>query len=205
MEKGDVPTVLALSHGRGDPQRDDVVGVFLDGDGYFRENIKISNLFAPSETEREQFTEMLRRRRPQVVVIGGFSPNTKRLMADFRAFAQGVSDQIVTEEEDQPDERDVEQGEEVRRFTPDELDRRARFESIYVYDDVAKIYSNSQRAAVEYPDLSHLGKYCVGLARYAQSPLNEYAALGADLTALTYDVNQKFVSRRPPRCLPVLE
>ena len=32
-----------------------------------------------------------------------------------------------------------------------------------------------------------MGKYRVGLARYAQSPLNEFAALGSDIAALTLD------------------
>ena len=191
MEKGDVPTVLALSHGSGDPKRDDVVGVFLDADGHFREHVKISNLYAPSEQERTDLVELLRRRRPQVTVIGGYSPNTKRLMADFRSFAQGVTDIIVNEREDQPADDSDEP-----RLSAEELTSRATFESIYVYDEVARLYSNSQRAALEFPDLGKLGKYCVGLARYAQSPLNEYAALGSDITALNYDLNQKFVSRQ---------
>jgi transcription elongation factor SPT6 len=191
MEKGDTPSVLALSHGRGDPQRDDVTYCYIDSDGHFRENGTISNLFSPNETEREQFVDLLKRRRPQAVVIGGFSPATKRLMADFRSFAQGVTDSIVAEEEaDIP-------GDEDEKITPDERHRRAVFDAIYVYDDVAKIYMNSQRAQLEFPDLTRIAKYCIGLARYAQSPINEYAALGPDLTALTYDPNQKFVSRLP--------
>lgn len=189
MEKGETPSVLALSHGRGDPQRDDVTYCFIDSDGHFRENGTISNLFSPNENEREQFIDLLKRRRPQVVVIGGFSPATKRLMADFRSFAQGVTDFIVAEEEADPTE-------DEERLSPDERHRRAQFDAIYVYDDVAKIYMNSQRAQLEFPDVTKIGKYCIGLARYAQSPINEYAALGTDLTALTYDPNQKFVSCR---------
>ncbi|GAA5881838.1 hypothetical protein JCM1840_001631 [Sporobolomyces johnsonii] len=87
----------------------------------------------------------------------------------------------------------------IEALSPDERHRRrearAAFESTYVNDEVARIYQNSQRANVEFSELSTVGKYCVGLARYAQSPLNEYAALGADLAALTYDPNQKFLAK----------
>jgi hypothetical protein len=39
----------------------------------------------------------------------------------------------------------------------------------------------------EFSALSPTAKYCVGLARYTQSPLNEYAALGTDITAISFD------------------
>jgi transcription elongation factor SPT6 len=58
---------------------------------------------------------------------------------------------------------------------------------IYVFDDVARIYQHSKRAADEFSALSPVAKYCVGLARYAQSPLNEYAAMGADITAISFE------------------
>jgi transcription elongation factor SPT6 len=54
---------------------------------------------------------------------------------------------------------------------------------IYINDEVARIYQHSKRAANEFSALSVTAKYCVGLARYTQSPLNEYAALGSDITA----------------------
>lgn len=58
---------------------------------------------------------------------------------------------------------------------------------IYVFDEVARIYQHSKRAAEEFSALSPTAKYCIGLARYAQSPLNEYAALGSDITAINFD------------------
>jgi transcription elongation factor SPT6 len=57
----------------------------------------------------------------------------------------------------------------------------------YVHDDVARMYQHSKRAEVEFSALSPTAKYCVGLARYIQSPLNEYAALGADITAIAFE------------------
>lgn len=191
MEPGRTPSVLAISSGRGDPKRDSVVGIFLDTDGHFREHIKIDNLFDPEESQRQAFTDLLKRRRPQVVVVGGYTPATTQLMDNFRNFAARVTEEML--EEGVEDDSEQDEG-----FPPSEVAgrkaNRAAFESTYVHDDVARIYQNSTRAALEFPDLSTLSKYCVGLARYAQSPLNEYAALGQDLGALSYDVNQKYVS-----------
>lgn len=192
MEPGMVPSVLAISSGRGDPKRDSVVGVFLDSDGHFREHIKIDNLFEPDEEQANQFAELLKRRRPQVVVVGGYSPATTQLLTNFRNFAARVTEELL--EEGVEDDSEYDEG-----FPADAVAERKRnrasFESTYIYDDVARIYQNSSRATLEFPDLSTLGKYCVGLARYAQSPLNEYAALGPDISALSFDPNQKYLAK----------
>ncbi|EEB09464.1 transcription elongation factor Spt6 [Schizosaccharomyces japonicus yFS275] len=57
---------------------------------------------------------------------------------------------------------------------------------IMVNDEVARIYTNSERAAEELPALPSLGRYCVALARYVQHPLLEYAALGRDIMSLSF-------------------
>ncbi|GAA5947807.1 hypothetical protein JCM3765_001092 [Sporobolomyces pararoseus] len=193
MEPGQTPSVLAISQGNGDPRRDSVYAVFLDADGHFREHLKLDSLESMEESQHEAFVELLKRRRPQVVVVGGFTPNTRRLMAEFRSLAGNISREIRENEMDEDHE------EEEKALPADERERRkdarAAFESTYVNDEVARIYQNSARAATEFSELSPVAKYCVGLARYAQSPLNEYAALGQDLAALTYDPNQKFLSK----------
>jgi transcription elongation factor SPT6 len=203
MESGQTPTVLALSHGSGDPKRDSVIAVFLDEEGRFRQLAKFDNLASSLTREganpvhREAFAELIKARRPQVIVVGGFSASTKRLFEDVTAIATEVSDAIFDEE------LDGTLNESGEPLTGEERIARAKFEITYVFDDVARIYQNSQRAAAEFSELPTLGKYCVGLARYAQSPLNEYAALGSDLTAITHDVNQKFVRPLPlPLFLP---
>ncbi|KAM0787286.1 hypothetical protein ACM66B_006519 [Microbotryomycetes sp. NB124-2] len=185
MDKGDVPSVLAISNGAGDPKRDDTTMIFLDSEGYLREHIKVGDLFQLSDADRETVTTMLKQRRPQVVVIGGFSPNTKRLRENFERIASAVADEIARDEVDQDEDEPV---------SPDDLHKRAQFETIYVYDDVARIFSNSTHGSNEFPELPKIAKYCIGLARYAQSPLHEYASLGEDLVAVTYDSSQKYVS-----------
>ncbi|GAA6054598.1 hypothetical protein JCM3770_000071 [Rhodotorula araucariae] len=193
MQLGETPSVLALSNGRGDPKRDSIVGVFLDADGHFREHMTLDRLDGDmDEAQREQFTEFLKRRRPQVVVVGGFSPAATVLLEQFRQFAGEVAREIVAAGDADDEEADAGLQYDV---VEQRKANRAAFESTFVFDDVARIYQHSARAAQEFTELSTLGKYCVGLARYAQSPLNEYAALGADLSALTYDPNQKYVAK----------
>ncbi|KAJ3551001.1 hypothetical protein NMY22_g91 [Coprinellus aureogranulatus] len=57
---------------------------------------------------------------------------------------------------------------------------------IYVRDEVARIYQHSSRGETEFPSMPPIANYCVGLAWYLQSPLNEYAALASDITAITF-------------------
>ena len=54
-------------------------------------------------------------------------------------------------------------------------------------DDVARLFQHSKRAEDEFSFLPLISRYCMGLARYTQSPLNEFAALGPDITAVMFD------------------
>lgn len=66
---------------------------------------------------------------------------------------------------------------------------------IYDYDQVAKVYRHSKRAAAESPELSVLGRFCVSIARYTQSPVDEFAALGSHYTAVLVDESEKMLVR----------
>lgn len=76
----------------------------------------------------------------------------------------------------------------------------------FVQDDVARIYSRSNRAESEYPDEPEGVRGAVSLARYIQNPLSEQAAMwemkpltdparGSDLLSLTVHPLQHFVGR----------
>jgi transcription elongation factor SPT6 len=162
---------VALSNGNGDPRRDSIVAIALDESGAYRHDIVLDNLRDPDP--RQALFDFVVRWKANVVVVGGFTPSTHRLMGDVQTLLREINSnpEILT-----------------RRESPDLL------EAIYVHDQPARIYQNSRRAADEFPALSLLGRYCVGLARYAQSPLHEYAALGDDMTAILYDPAQKLVS-----------
>lgn len=164
MTHGETPSVLAVSWGKGDPKQDAISVVFLDEEGRLRDHTQFDNLV---DTEyQDEFKDLLRRRRPDLVVIGGFSMATAKL-------SQRVKELIRP----RLNENGEPSAEEQRNETP----------IIYMHDAVARLYRNSDRASEEFPALGPVQRYCVGLARYAQSPLNEYAALGPDIVAITFD------------------
>ncbi|KAH9854249.1 transcription elongation factor Spt6 [Lenzites betulinus] len=161
MKRGETPSVMAMSWGKGDPHKDSIAIVFLDEAGRLREHTKLDNLV--NTENQDEFMDMIKRRRPDVITVGGFSIATTKLVRRIK---------------------------ELLDAAKNGGDRSAEVPNtpvIYVHDEVARIYQHSHRAEEEFSALTPLGKYCVGLARYTQSPLNEYAALGSDITAINFE------------------
>ncbi|KAF5380895.1 hypothetical protein D9615_004007 [Tricholomella constricta] len=174
MVPGETASVLAVSWGKGDPHKDAITLVFVDEEGRMREHTKIDNLFDSEMVD--EFFDIVRRRKPSVIVVGGFSVATFKL-------SQLVKQRIGISTSQQ-------EGENAwGNPTPN----RETFDIpvTYVHDDVARIYQHSNRANDEFSALSPTAKYCVGLARYLQSPLNEYAALGSDITAIAFEDDEQ--------------
>jgi len=174
---GDTASVLAVSWGKGDPHKDAITLVFVDEAGRMREHTKIDNLF---DTEMvDEFIDLVKRRRPQVIVIGGFSVATLKLMNLVKKNIHGSNSQQ----------------DGLNGWGQPEATNGQTFDIpvTYVHDDVARMYQHSKRAEVEFSALSPTAKYCVGLARYIQSPLNEYAALGADITAIAFEEEDQYL------------
>nr|CDI51126.1 related to transcriptional regulator protein SPT6 [Melanopsichium pennsylvanicum 4] len=196
-EEDRIPRVLAVSHGGGDPRKDVVQAVYLDERGRFREHNTFDDLRPLSprqmqerELERERsrgksefpdhradFVKLLKLRKPDVVVVSGWSVRTAELKRNIRELVDMAHQEIC---EDDRLETDLERD-------------QALIDVVTCRDDVARIYQHSSRAAEEFPELSELGRYCLALARYAQSPVNEFAALGDDLTAVILDPNQRLL------------
>ncbi|PWN28109.1 hypothetical protein BDZ90DRAFT_274452 [Jaminaea rosea] len=201
-----VPSVLAVSHGQGDPRKDAVATVFFDAAGRFRSHATFDHLNLPTPeqqaamdtaqqaeiakaerrgeeppeflTPRQRFVNLLVRLKPDVIVVNGFSPRTVQLKQHLEALAEEAKARIIVEE----------------NFSADQTDKAA-IDVTYVHDDTARLYQHSARSAAEFPELKTLQRYCVGLARYAQSPLLEFASLGDDLTAINFDAHQRLVSK----------
>ncbi|KAJ4498038.1 SH2 domain-containing protein [Lentinula lateritia] len=163
MKLGDTPSVLAVSWGKGDPQKDAICVVLMDDGGRMREWIKIDNL-VDTET-RDEFVDIIRRRKPDVIIVGGFTTATAKLCQRVKEIVSGRSSY------------------DSNSTFGDSFD----IPVIYVPDELARIYHHSPRSKLEFSSLPPNARYCVGLARYAQSPLNEYAAVGSDITALSFD------------------
>lgn len=200
------PSVLAVSHGQGDPRRDAIAAVFLDAAGRFRASTTFDHINTPTPeqqealqatqqaeearaarrgeaapdlvTPRQKFIKMLSTYRPDVIVLNGFSPRTVQLKQQLEAIVEEAKEAIIGEQ----------------RISLQQADK-ASIDVIYVHDDTARLFQHSQRAADEFPDLKTLHRYCVGLARYTQSPLLEFASLGDDLLVINFDPYQRLVSQ----------
>ncbi|KAI0134100.1 transcription elongation factor [Xylariales sp. AK1849] len=168
MVLGTSPRVLALSNGMGDVARDPVFWAWVEEDGRILEHGRFGNL-ARDDSQREAFTEVVERRKPDVIAISGFSADTHKLVRDVESLVNEKGFMST-------DFEDAESG-----------DYRAELlEVVVVNDEVARLYKDSPRALAENPSLHSFTRYCLGLARYLQNPLKEYAALGKDIISLLY-------------------
>lgn len=169
-ERGQTPSVIALSFGAGEYRKDDVHAVFLDNKGRMRESTRFETL-APvretrpqheqdrSNTSRDAFRAMMNDKKPTVIVVGGWTIRTRELLADVRALASEVNLPVIM-----------------------------------VEDSTARLFRNSPDAVREFQELHEIGRYCVGLARYVQCPAAEYAALStSQLEGVSFDPFQKYL------------
>jgi transcription elongation factor SPT6 len=166
---------MAISNGQGDMRRDSVFVICLDTTGRLIDHQRYDDIRHADHKER--LRRDITRLKPDIIVVGGFTPATQRLKGDI---------QICT-------------GETPTR-NPEE-DSAAPTEviapSIFVYDETARLYQNSARGMAEFPDITPTARYCIALARFAQNPLCEYASLGQDVTAVAFHPLQRLVRAFP--------
>lgn len=182
MKKGTIPRVLALSLGGGTSGRDAVNWAYVSDDGRVLENGKFTEL-APGNLERglpdgkdvANFVELVTRREPEVVGVSGWSPETRRLMANIEEIIKTHNLRGAP----YPDEND--------------RDRSDPLEVVVVNDEVARFYKSSRKAKEQHPGLPELTLYCVAIAKYMQDPLKEYAALGSDLVSINFVPTQNLL------------
>ncbi|GAQ44758.1 transcription elongation factor SPT6 [Aspergillus niger] len=184
MILGTVPRVLALSTGTGIVGREPIHWAYIEEDGRVLENGKFTDL---SIGDRDRniadgkdvaaFTELVKRRRPDVIGVSGMSPETRRLY------------KLLTEVVERQDLRGA-------LYTDDRDDEVSdRLEVVIVNDEVARLYQHSERAKKDHPSFAPLTHYCVALAKYLQSPLKEYASLGRDIVSIQFKPGQQLVSQ----------
>lgn len=179
---GSTPNVVAISHGKG-LRGDAICYAYVENDGRVLENDKLVDFRLgnrdrniPNGKDVEKFVEVLRRRKPDVIGISGFSVETRKLYKDIQEIISQFD--IRGNPYDDPD---------------DNMEKSDPLEVVLVNDEVARLYYNSQRAAKEFPKLPNLTRYCVALARYLQNPLAEYASLGKDIVSIPFVENQTLI------------
>lgn len=182
MQLGTVPRVLAISNGAGAFGREAVCWAWVEEDGRVLENGKFTDLFL-GDSERGQedgpdvkaLVKLVERRKPDVVGLSGYSADTRKLYK--------LLEEIIERKNLRGAEYEDEDG----------VERTDKLDLVIVNDEVARLYQTSQRATMEHPGFAPLTKYCVGLAKYLQSPLKEYAALAKDIISITLDSAQSYV------------
>lgn len=168
MVSGTTPRVLTLSNGMGDPARDPICWAWVEEDGRVLEQGKFGNL-ARNEAQRDEFVELVRRRRPDVIGVSGWCADSHKLVRDLESLVGEKG--LMGPEFDDPETNDY---------------RTEPLEVIVVDDEVARLYKDSPRALAEHPSLNPVTRYCIALARYMQNPLKEYAALGKDVGSISF-------------------
>ena len=182
MQLGTIPRVLALSNGSGIHGREAICWAWVDESGRVHENGKCTDLtLGDPERGTEDsadviaLAELVERRKPDVIGVSGWSADTKKLFKMLEDIVERKSLRCAEfEDEDGHTQTD-------------------RLEVIIVNDEVARLYQTSDRATLEHPGFAPLTKYCVGLAKYLQNPMTEYAALGRDIISISFDPNQRYV------------
>ncbi|CUM62536.1 uncharacterized protein PRCAT00000087001 [Priceomyces carsonii] len=180
-DKGTKPNVLALSFGKGDFDSA-VVGAFIRDNGKIDDFFKSENNPIRDRENEEKFSGQLKEffdksllyQKPDVIVVSGYNAHSKRLYDTVRSFVE--NNDVRANIEDLPD-----------------ISNPPLVQVIWCQDETARLFQNSERAKVELSDKPTLVKYCVGLARYVQSPLLEYISLKDDILSLTFFEHQKLI------------
>ncbi|KAK5133491.1 hypothetical protein LTR08_007628 [Meristemomyces frigidus] len=182
MVLGTIPRVLALSNGAGN-RGDAICWAYMEENGRVQENGKFTELrlgneekSVPDGKDIAPFIELVERRKPDVIAVSGWSYETRRLYTDLRDIVEkhGL---MGAPYEDQEEDRE--------RVDP--------LDVMIVNDEVARLYHTSPRAEVDHPGVAPLTRYAIALARYMQNPMKEYAALGRDITSISFDSNQQLI------------
>lgn len=181
MELGTIPRVLALSNGAGN-RTDAICWAYVDENGRVLENGKFTDLrvgnpekYLADGKDVAAFVDLVERRKPDVIAVSGWSVETRRLYKDLQEIVDKNDLRCAPYEDEDGSERS------------DKLD------VIIANDEVARLYYTSDRAAADHPGIVPLTRYCIALAKYMQSPLKEYAALGRDIISISFHEHQNLL------------
>lgn len=181
MVLGTTPRVLALSNGAG-KRNDAICWAYVDENGRVLENGKFVDIrmgnkekYLPDGPDVANFVDLVERRKPDVVAVSGFSVETRRLYKDLQDVIEAHDLRGTPYEDD------------------DGSEQSDKLEVVITTDEVARLYYTSDRAAAEHPTVPPLTRYCIALAKYMQSPLKEYAALGRDIVSISFTPHQTLI------------
>lgn len=182
MVLGTIPRVLALSNGTGVIGREPASWAWVEEDARVLENGRFADLslgdpdrMVDDGADVAAFVELVERRKPDVIGVSGFSPETRKLYKQLVDIVEAKDLRGATYTNDHDDE------------VSDLL------EVVIVNDEVARLYQNSDKAKTDHPGFAPLTHYCVALAKYLQNPMKEYASLGRDIISIQFKPGQQLV------------
>ncbi|ODV87551.1 hypothetical protein CANARDRAFT_174585 [[Candida] arabinofermentans NRRL YB-2248] len=175
--KGTIPKVLSVSNG--DAQKDAaVIAIAMDYDGTVSEHVKFEDNFKSLEFG-EKFINLVKRFKPEVVAISGYNVNCSILFKRIQELIVGNNILVEVDIDDN---------------YQDNNDNDIQLPVIYVPNETARLFEHSDRANQEFSDKPVVAKFCIGIARYVQSPLLEYISLGKSITSISIHKHQNLLS-----------
>ncbi len=162
------------------------MGVFVENTGRVLRQIKLDELTTPES--KEIMIGFLTATKPDVVIIGGFNLATHQLHIELK---KTLRQMVGANDSDEVDPADPFAPPRPYNLDAELLDKEIPL--AFVHDAVARVYMNSVQGKDEHPSWPANARYAFALARYAQDPLNEYCALGADVVAVQYHPMQRYV------------
>lgn len=167
-----IPKVLTLTCGQGRFGADAIIAVFLNRKGeYVRDYKIVDNPFDRSNPEKfeETLDDIIQNCQPNAIGINGPNPKSQKF---YKRLQEVIHKKQVVDS------------------------RGHTIPILYIEDEVAVRYQNSERAAQEFPNKPPLVKYCIALGRYMHSPLNEYGNLSPEeLGSLAIHPHQSLLPR----------
>ncbi|CDH09002.1 probable Transcription elongation factor SPT6 [Zygosaccharomyces bailii ISA1307] len=167
-----IPKVLTLTCGQGRFGSDAIIAVYVNRRGDFVRDFKIvDNPFDRNNPQKFEDTldTIIQSCQPNVIGINGPNPKTQKF---YKKLQEVVHKKQI-------------------------IDSRGHtIPVVYVEDEVAIRFQNSERGSQEFPNKPPLVKYCIALARYLHSPLLEYANLTLEeLGSLAIHPHQMLIPR----------
>ena len=172
MKDAKIPRILTMSCGEGRFGSDAIIATYINRKGEFVRDFKIvDNPFDRANPQKFDDTvdDIIQNCQINAIGINGPNPKTHRF---FKRLQEVIQKKQLVDNKGQT------------------------IPVVYIEDEVAIRFQNSEKAAQEFPNKPPLVKYCIALARYMHSPLLEYTNLSSEeLTSLSIHPNQSLISR----------
>lgn len=176
--KGTIPRVLAISSGQGNRQ-DAVIASCMNPEGEVESSVKFDEDVKSNEFVAA-FSRHVMQTKPDVIAISGYNVNAKLVLFDVIDGIIKKSNLTVNTASD-------------LEFDTDN-NEPPLLELLWVNNETPRLFENSARAKVEFPDRSQVARFTIAMARYVQQPLLEYIALKEELTSISIHKHQYLLS-----------